>query len=142
MHLAAAAVTSLSIMVSPTGTAPWHHSTLTCGPAGGTLPHPPAAGTRLRRRARAGAPGRGGTAGGPLAHAAAACTRLAQLRRPFAPVPRNAVCSQIYGGPDVARVSGVFRGHPVWAVFRRRNGCETARWNALTFLLGRVSAAP
>src|SRR3954468_1688915 len=113
MHLAAAAVTSLSIMVSPTGTAPWHHSTLTCGPAGGTLAHP-----------------------------AAACTRLAQLRRPFAPVPRNAVCSQIYGGPDVGRVSGVFRGHPVWAVFRRRNGCETARWSALTFLLGRVSAAP
>ena len=112
MHLAAAAVTSLATLVSPTGTAPWHHSTLTCGPVGGTL-----------------------------AHSAAACAKLATLRAPFAPVPRNAVCTQVYGGPDVARVTGVFRGHAVWAVFRRRNGCETARWNALAFLLGRGGTA-
>ena len=111
MHLAAAAVTSLTIAVSPTGAAPWHHSTLTCGPAGGTLAHP-----------------------------AAACSRLAKLGAPFAPVRAHTACSMIYGGPDVARVSGIFRGHPVWAVFRRRNGCEIARWNAVSFLLGSISA--
>jgi Subtilisin inhibitor-like len=111
MHLAAAAATALSIAVSPTGTAPWHHSTLTCGPAGGTLAHP-----------------------------AAACTKLAKLSAPFAPVPKDVACSQIYGGPNVARVTGIFRGRRVWAVFHRRNGCETARWNALAFLLGSGSA--
>src|SRR5438876_6736507 len=110
MHLAAAAATALSIAVSPTGAAPWRHATLTCGPTGGTLAHP-----------------------------AAACAKLARLRAPFAPVPKDAVCTLIYGGPDVARVTGVFRGHSVWAVFRRRNGCEIARWNAVSFLLGHGS---
>jgi hypothetical protein len=112
MHLAAAAVTSLSIAVSPTGAAPWHHSTLTCGPAGGTVARP-----------------------------AAACTRLASLAAPFAPVRKRAVCTDIYGGADVARVTGVFRGRAVWAVFRRRNGCEIARWNAVSFLIGDASAS-
>src|SRR3954447_25290826 len=112
MHLAAAAVTSLSIAVSPTGAAPWHHSTLTCGPTGGTV-----------------------------ARAAAVCSRLTKLDAPFAAVRKNSVCSMIYGGPDVARVSGTFRGHAVWAVFRRRNGCEIARWNAVSFLLGSAGAS-
>ncbi len=112
MHLAAAAVTSLSIAVSPTGAAPWHHSTLTCGPAGGTLAHP-----------------------------AAACQKLAKLPAPFAPVPKHAICTDVYGGPDVARVIGTFRGHDVWAVFRRRNGCEIARWNAVSFLIGNGGTA-
>jgi Subtilisin inhibitor-like len=107
MHLAAA-VTALSIAVSPTGAAPWRHATLRCGPAGGTFAHP-----------------------------ARACVKLARLRAPFAPVPRNAVCSDIYGGPSVARVTGVFRGRRIWAVFRRRNGCEIGRWNRVAFLLGR-----
>jgi hypothetical protein len=107
MHLAAAAATSLSIAVSPTGAAPWHHATLTCGPTGGTL-----------------------------RHGAAACRKLADLKAPFAPVPKGIACTAIYGGPDVARVMGTFRGHHVWAVFRRRNGCEIARWNAVGFLLG------
>jgi hypothetical protein len=107
VHLAAAAATSLSIAISPTGAAPWRHATLTCSPAGGTLSHP-----------------------------VAACTRLSQMKAPFAPVPDDAVCTDIYGGPDVARVIGRFRGRDIWAVFRRRNGCEIARWNAVSFLLG------
>jgi hypothetical protein len=107
VHLAAAAATSLSIAVSPTGAAPWHHATLTCDPTGGTFSHP-----------------------------AAACGRLARMRTPFAPVPKAAVCTDIYGGPDVARVIGRFRGRDIWAVFRRRNGCEIARWSAVSFLLG------
>jgi hypothetical protein len=109
MQLAAAAVTALSIAVSPTGAAPWRHSTLTCSPAGGTLTRP-----------------------------AAACARLSRLRAPFAPVPPDAVCSDIYSGPNVAIVSGRFRGRRIWVVFRRRNSCETARWNAVAFLLGRA----
>jgi Subtilisin inhibitor-like len=108
MHLAVAAATSLSIAVSPTGSAPWRHATLTCAPAGGTL-----------------------------AHAAAACAKLDAMRAPFAPVRKGVACTQIYGGPDVARVTGTFRGRKIWAVFRRRNGCEIARWNAVAFLIGK-----
>ena len=52
----------------------------------------------------------------------------------FAPVPPATVCSQIYGGPQVAVVRGLFRGRRVRAAFTRRNGCEIARWNRLAFL--------
>jgi hypothetical protein len=71
---------------------------------------------------------------GSLPHAAAACSRLARLRTPFAPTPLGEACSQVFGGPEVARVSGTFRGRPVQATFTRRNGCEIARWNRLRFL--------
>jgi hypothetical protein len=56
------------------------------------------------------------------------------LSQPFAPVPRNVACSQIYGGPAVALVTGSFAGRRVRAVFNRKNGCEIARWNRLSFL--------
>jgi hypothetical protein len=67
--------------------------------------------------------------------AAAACTRLAAIDAPFAPVPPQTACTAIYGGPQVARVTGTFRGQRVWATFRRRDGCEIARWNKVAFLL-------
>ena len=70
--------------------------------------------------------------------AAAACVRLARLKDPFAPVPRDAVCTAIYGGPQVALVRGTFGGLHIWARFRRSNGCEIARWERLAFLLGRA----
>ena len=73
---------------------------LRCSPAGGTLPRP-----------------------------AAACRQLAALDRPFAPVPKDMACTAIFGGPQVARVTGTFRGRRVWATFRRTDGCEIARWN-------------
>ena len=70
---------------------------------------------------------------GSLPRAAAACARLASGgRRVFAPVAKNAVCTQIYGGPQVALVVGVVDGRRLWARLRRRNGCEIERW-------GRVS---
>ena len=78
---------------------------LRCGPAGGTLPRP-----------------------------AAACRRLAAVQQPFARVPENIACIEIYGGPQVARVTGTFRGRRVWATFRRTDGCEIARWNRVRFL--------
>jgi hypothetical protein len=66
--------------------------------------------------------------------AATACARLAVLNAPFAPVPPKTACTAIYGGPQVARVTGAFRGRTVWATFRRRDGCEIARWNKVAFL--------
>jgi hypothetical protein len=106
MHVVAAtAVTVLSIAVSASGGAPMEHWTLRCAPAGGSLPH-----------------------------AGFACRRLARLSDPFAPVPSGIACTAIYGGPQIARVTGRFRGRSVWASFNRRNGCEIARWNRLAFL--------
>lgn len=72
--------------------------------------------------------------GGTLPGAARACGRLAALPRPFAPVPSDLVCTLIYGGPQVARVTGMFRGRRVWATFRRTDGCQIARWNRVSFL--------
>ena len=74
-------------------------------------------------------------AGGTHPARAGSCRTLARLADPFAPVPRDAVCTQIYGGPQEALVTGTFRGRRVWARFKLRDGCEIARWNRLSPLL-------
>lgn len=73
-------------------------------------------------------------AGGTLPRAAAACRQLAAQPRPFAPVENGIACIEIYGGPQVARVTGTFRGRRVWVTFKRTDGCEIARWNRVRFL--------
>jgi hypothetical protein len=78
--------------------------TLRCDPARGTLPRP-----------------------------AVACRKLAAGGwRLVVPVPASAICTQIYGGPQVARVVGTLEGRRVWARFTRENGCQIARWNRLS----------
>jgi hypothetical protein len=75
--------------------------TLRCSPVGGTLPK--------RKRA---------------------CAKLSKLTLgAFARVPRNAVCTQIYGGPQRAVVKGTIGSKRIWSSFSRRNGCEIARWD-------------
>ncbi|MFI0738160.1 SSI family serine proteinase inhibitor [Streptomyces sp. NPDC021100] len=54
----------------------------------------------------------------------------------FAPVPADAQCTMIYGGPERAHVSGTWAGRPVDTDFTRVNGCEMARWNRFSHLLG------
>jgi hypothetical protein len=76
----------------------------------------------------------GQEAGGTHPHPARACSRLAALADPFRPVPRDAVCTEIYGGPQEALVTGTYRGHRVNARFSRTNGCEIARWNRVAVL--------
>jgi hypothetical protein len=56
------------------------------------------------------------------------------LSRPFAPVPANTACAQIYGGPEVAHVVGTHRGRRVDAIFKRTDGCQIARWNKVDVL--------
>jgi hypothetical protein len=69
----------------------------------------------------------------PTAHSA--CSKLRRLgTRAFAPVPPNTACTEIYGGPQVARVSGRLAGKSIKADFKRTNGCEIARWSRLAFL--------
>ncbi|MDE8668773.1 serine protease inhibitor [Pseudarthrobacter sp. H3Y2-7] len=51
------------------------------------------------------------------------------------------LCTQQYGGPQVAEVTGTFHGRRVRMVFRRTDGCEIARWNAMSALLGGTPGA-
>lgn len=101
------ASTSLNVTVWPNGQGePGKRvSTLRCNPVGGSLP----------KRAEA-------------------CAKLARMTRPFAPVPKDTACTEIYGGPQQALVTGRLRGYPVRATFNRRNGCEISRWNRVRFL--------
>ncbi|MEW1724440.1 SSI family serine proteinase inhibitor [Streptomyces sp. NPDC093109] len=96
--------------------------------------------------ADSGVPGADGTfrlscrpAGGTHPKAQAACDRLAELgsgaasgaRDPFAPVPRDTMCTMLHGGPATARISGTWRGRAVDASFSKKNGCEISRWRTL-----------
>ena len=108
---AAAPATSLTITYSPEGeTGPSRTWTLRCSPTGGTHPS-----------------------------RAAACRRLNTVRDPFRPVPHDAVCTAIYGGPNLALVRGTFNGRRVWTWFRLRNGCEIERWKRVVPLLPRLA---
>jgi hypothetical protein len=78
--------------------------TLRCDPARGTHPRPELACRRLQ-------------AGG---------------WKLVAPVAAGTICTEIYGGPQVARVVGSLEGRKVWATFTRTNGCHISRWNRLS----------
>lgn len=81
---------------------------LTCDPAGGSHPDPEAA-----------------------------CDTLAELDpKVFEPVPPDAACTMIYGGPQTAQVTGQWNGESVDAQFSRENGCEIDRWDAASSVLG------
>jgi hypothetical protein len=70
---------------------------------------------------------------GTLVRPARACTRLASAgAEVFAPTPRGVACTEIYGGPQKARVVGVVVGARVWATFTRADGCAIARWNRIS----------
>ena len=54
----------------------------------------------------------------------------------FDPVPPDAACTEIYGGPDRVELEGHFGGREVPATdFTRENGCEIERFDRLTELL-------
>jgi hypothetical protein len=49
---------------------------------------------------------------------------------------KDRVCTEVYGGPQKAIVTGDIRGETVNATFTRTNGCGIADWEALEDLLG------
>jgi Subtilisin inhibitor-like len=98
---------SLTIAVRPTATGNPQRWTLSCDPAGGTLPHP-----------------------------AAACAALARVSDPFAPVRRGMMCPMIYAGPQTATIDGTWHGKSVAAKFSRVDGCQTARWSRIAAVFG------
>ena len=70
---------------------------------------------------------------GTLPQPARACKRLfSSGARMFAPTPQGIACTEIYGGPQKARVVGIVAGDRVWATFARADGCQIARWNRIT----------
>ena len=83
-----------------TGTKPDRVWTLRCDPTAGSLQRPTLACQRL-------------SAGG---------------MKLFAPISPKVACTEIYGGPQRARVTGVVEGKRVWATFSRTNGCHIERW--------------
>ena len=67
---------------------------------------------------------------------AAVCRELSQLDwQVFRPVPQDKACAQVYGGPQVAIVSGRVNGHAVWARLSRADGCQISRWGRIPSLL-------
>ena len=72
-----------------------------------------------------------GAAGGSHPQAEAACAHLQSLDAPFAPLPADVVCTEIYGGPQTARISGRWEEEPVDLSLARSNGCLMSQWDGL-----------
>jgi hypothetical protein len=53
----------------------------------------------------------------------------------FEPTPRGTACTQLFGGPQTATVTGTWDGERIDARFSRNNGCEIARWKKAVTLL-------
>jgi Subtilisin inhibitor-like len=79
---------------------------------------------------------------GTLARPLAACRKLtAGGAKLFASIPKDMMCTDVYGGPQVARVAGTVKGKRVLAQLNRVNGCAIERWNRLSpWLLPRGGA--
>ena len=69
-----------------------------------------------------------------------ACAALAADPQALEPVPPDAVCTMIFGGPEQATVVGILDGEEVDAAFERSNGCELDRWDRMAVLLQLESA--
>lgn len=75
--------------------------------------------------------------------AEAACTALKNQPSILNPPGRSTdrACTQQYGGPQRAMVTGIVDGTPVEANFARTDGCEIAAWNAAGDVLGPTGGA-
>jgi hypothetical protein len=96
------AASQLTVTARADGAAAARTWKLTCDPSGGDHPDP-----------------------------ARACAALDKAKDPYAPVPEDAICTKIYGGPQTATITGTWNGAPVNATYSRADGCELARWQAL-----------
>jgi hypothetical protein len=78
-------------------------------------------------------------AGGDIPDPTAACAALTKNAATALPEPsKDTMCTQVFGGPQTAVLTGTWRGEPVNSRLNRKNGCEIARWEALVGLLPRV----
>jgi hypothetical protein len=101
---------SLTISVTAHSGGTPRRVTLTCDPAGGTLPAPQAA-----------------------------CDALAHAKNQFAPVPSGIDCPMIFSGPQTASITGTWDGKQVTASYSRDDGCQTQRWNNIASVLNGIN---
>jgi hypothetical protein len=74
-------------------------------------------------------------AGGTLVRPGRACLKLAALTNPFAPPSPDLMCTQQYGGPDQAQITGTYRGRRIFVALGLTDGCQIARFRKLGFLI-------
>ncbi|MFF6955431.1 SSI family serine proteinase inhibitor [Streptomyces sp. NPDC088197] len=70
-----------------------------------------------------------------------ACEHLVEIGGPERAVPAGQMCSMIYGGPQTAHVTGVWRGRTVDEEYSRTNGCEVSRWQRMVPALPAANGA-
>ena len=105
-HAATKSIVSISIVVN-NGAGAQSKWTLRCQPVAGTHPN--------RKKA---------------------CTQLLKAGiKSMAPTPSDTMCTEIYGGPETATVSGSWSKKKIRATFSRINGCEISRWEKISLLL-------
>ncbi|OUM43416.1 SSI family serine proteinase inhibitor [Arthrobacter sedimenti] len=77
-----------------------------------------------------------------LPGAEAACTALARLGTEFftARPDKDIICTQQYGGPQTASITGTLNGTSILASFALTDGCEISRWNRVQDILGAPGA--
>jgi hypothetical protein len=106
--------TRLTVALDETGEGRARTFDLTCEPPGGTHPDPAAACQALQAAGGAGA---------------------------FRSPRKDVACTEVYGGPETATVTGTVDGATVTMTFSRTDGCQIARWRQLAPLLGTPGAA-
>ena len=76
--------------------------------------------------------------GSTVRDAEAACAALTKHgEKVFFELPdRNRICTQQYGGPQQARVTGTISGREVDKQFALTDGCQISEWNSMQALLG------
>ncbi|MET1156091.1 SSI family serine proteinase inhibitor [Arthrobacter sp.] len=76
--------------------------------------------------------------GSTVRDADAACAALSKHgEKVFFELPdRNRICTQQYGGPQQARVTGTISGREVDKQFSLTDGCQISEWNSMQALLG------
>lgn len=73
----------------------------------------------------------------------AACRALQSNAALLSPATKSTdqACTEQYGGPQQATVTGIVDDTPVDATFARTNGCEISAWNAAQDVLGASGGA-
>lgn len=65
----------------------------------------------------------------------AACEQIESLSGAFDPLPADAVCTQVYGGPEQILIRGEWAGKSVETTLTRTDGCEIDRYASLAPVL-------
>jgi hypothetical protein len=80
---------------------------------------------------------------GFIRDASAACRQVTQQRQFLVDGPSaDRICTMIYGGPQVATITGEIDGAAVRREVRRSDGCGISDWEKLSTLLGSPDIPP